>query len=123
MRHEQYVKYREASAKLVEDFEAAYDFLVSSNAVYENIRDDLITELDTLINVHFEDVLTKLDDALSRFDTLPSNFYLKDIAFEIHSALWTALTSNQVLATTARMVIGPYYIKPALLFFHHVCRL
>lgn len=92
------------SADLVEEFEAAYDLLVSSNGAYENIRDGLITELDALVDAHFEDILTRLDDALSRIGTLPSSFHLKDIAVEIYSALLSAITSNQASATTARMV-------------------
>ena len=98
------MKYREASSELVEDFEEAYEQLLLSNLAYDNIPDALITELDDLINEHFEDVLTQLGDSMSRLDAIRDEFYLKSVAWDIHSSIWSATTHNRASATTAREV-------------------
>ena len=90
--------YREQSTQLVESFEEAYDLILTSNSAYDDIPESLITELDNLINVHFEDVMTQLDDALSRLNAISSEFYLKDIALDLYADISTILTKSRDLA-------------------------
>ena len=97
--------YRDASTRLVETFEAVYDQVLSSNSVYDSRKTVLITELDNLIDVHYEDVMAQLDGALSRLDALPNEFPLKSDAWGVYSALRDSATSNKASAQTAKEVI------------------
>ena len=96
--------YRDASISLVEAFEAAYDQVLSSNSVYDSRKAILITELDNLIDVHFKDVMTQLDGALSRLDALSNEFSLKSDVWGVYSALRDSATSNRASAQIAKEV-------------------
>ena len=98
---QQYTLHSDASVPLAEGFEAAYDQLVASDSAYNGIRDTLITELDDLIDVHFEDIATRLSGTLSRLDSLQNDFILKSTAWDIHSAIWDRYTSSRDSAQTS----------------------
>ena len=96
--------YREASTKLVEEFEAVYDQILTSNLAYDDTKEVLITELANLINVHFDNVMTRLDGALSRLDALSNDFPLKSDVWEVYSAIRDSATSRKTSAQAAQEV-------------------
>ena len=102
--HQQYTLYRDVSTELVENFKAAYDSLVSSHVAYDSIQDSLTTELENLINVNFEEVLTKLDDVETRLDGLSNEFPLENYARDIYSDLRDSCAQSKTAADSARSV-------------------
>ena len=97
--------------------------MLSSNSAYDGTKDVLINELDDLIDVHFEDVITQLDDALSRLDDLPNEFSLKSDVWDIYSTLRDRATSNKASAQTAKEVIE--YLMTAKIWvvaYSDICR-
>lgn len=102
--HQQYTLYRDVSTELVENFKATYDSLVSSHAAYDSIQDSLTTELENLIDVNFEEVLTKLDDVETRLDGLSNEFPLENYARDIYSDLRDSYAQSKTAADSARSV-------------------
>lgn len=102
--HQQYTLYRDVSTELVENFKAAYDSLVSSHVAYDSIPDSLTTELENLIDVNFEEVLTKLDDVETRLDGLSNEFPLENYARDIYSDLRDSYAQSKTAAESARSV-------------------
>ena len=114
--------YREQSTQLVESFEEAYDLILTSNSAYDDIPESLITKLDNLINVHFEDVMTQLDDAMSRLNAISSEFYLKDIALDLYADISTILTKSKDLARSESEVSIYTHYSPDKLILKNLKR-
>ena len=104
MTYRQFELYGEESSELVEAFESAYEQILLSNSAYNGKRDALITKLDDLINVHFEDVVAQSDNALSRLEAVSGEFYLKSVTRDIHLAIAAAITSSRDSALTSQEV-------------------
>ena len=94
----------EESTGLVEAFEAAYDQILSSNSAYEGKRDVLIAELDDLINVHFEDLVTQSDNAVSQLEAIAGDFQLKTVARDLLSTVSATIATSRDSAVAARDV-------------------
>lgn len=112
---QQYILYSDASTELVENFKATYDLLVISSSAYDDFQNVLNSELDKLINVHFEDVMTRLDGAMSRLDALSNDFPLKSNAWNVYSTIQDSYISIKASAENGREVNMYIYLQRYIL--------
>ena len=110
--------YRDQSSELVEGFEDAYDLILTSNSAYDEIPESLIAELDNLINVHFDDVMDQLDDTMSQLNAIPSDFFLKRIAWDIYFDILAVFSTIRDSAMANREV--SIYTSQRYLFAHFI---
>ena len=110
--------YRDQSSELVEGFEDAYNLILMSNSAYDEIPESLIAELDNLIDVHFDDVMDQLDDTISKLNAIPSDFFLKSIAWDIYFDILAVFSTIRDSATANREVSSQRYLFAHFIKIH-----
>ena len=118
MTYRQYELYREESGGLVQAFEDAYQLILSSNLDYSGKRDVLISDLDDLINVTYEDLIAQSNAAVSQLEAVAGDFHLKTVARNILSAISTTITTSRDSAIAARVV--RYYCSTNVTFTYNL---
>ena len=64
----------------------------------------MITELDDLINVHFEDLISQSESAVSQLEAIAGDFHLKTVTRGILSILSASIITNRDSALAAMEV-------------------